>query len=291
LNASNLACTTATLSGNITDVTGGNATTRGFQYGTSTGNYSWGTNETGNFGLGTYSLNVTSLTQNSTWYYRAFAVNGEGTGYGSELSFNTTATGLPTVTNSAATGITDAEATLHGTITDTGCAGQTVSTRGFQWGTSTGNYSWNWTQSGSYSTGAFSHEISSLSANTTYYWRSLATNPAGSNYSAELYFTTEAEEEAAAVAAVDMSELIDYLEELFGGPMGIVATMFAIALLGFAIWKKGWIRIVLALGVVIWGAFAMQYDIKIAAPLLSVGTVLFFMGILRLIKSQREAEA
>lgn len=77
---------------------------------------------------------------------------------------------------------------------------------------------------------------------------------------------------------------------LTGDGFGIVEMMIVIAFLVIAIWKKSWIRIMMSLCVVIWGAFAVQYDVKVAGPLLAVGAILFFMGIFRMIE-QRRAEA
>jgi branched-subunit amino acid transport protein AzlD len=73
-------------------------------------------------------------------------------------------------------------------------------------------------------------------------------------------------------------------------PIGIPEIMIAITFLGLASWKKTWIRVILSLGLIIWGVFFMPYDIKIAAPLLGIGAVLFFMGILNLIKQYRGGE-
>lgn len=75
---------------------------------------------------------------------------------------------------------------------------------------------------------------------------------------------------------------------LIGSSLGILDIIFALALLGFALWKKGWIRVILSLCIIIWGTFAMQYDIKVAAPLLAVGSVLFIQAILVQIQHARE---
>ena len=64
-------------------------------------------------------------------------------------------------------------------------------------------------------------------------------------------------------------------------PVGLPQIIFVLALCGFALWKTGWVRILLSICIVIWGAFSMSYDIKIAAPLITLGTVLFIMTILR----------
>ena len=75
---------------------------------------------------------------------------------------------------------------------------------------------------------------------------------------------------------------------LIGLPLGIPDIVFMLALVGFAIWKKGWISVILTICIIIWGAFAMRYDIKVATPLITIGTVLFVMGIMNLIGRMRE---
>lgn len=76
---------------------------------------------------------------------------------------------------------------------------------------------------------------------------------------------------------------------IIGTSLGILDIVFVLALIGFALWKTKWIRVMLSIGVMVWGVFAMPYDIKVAAPLLAIGIVLFIMGILSVIKSYREA--
>ena len=71
-------------------------------------------------------------------------------------------------------------------------------------------------------------------------------------------------------------------------PLGIPQMIIILALLGFALWKQGWLRVILSLCLIIWGVFALQYDIKVAAPLIGIGTVLFFMGVMILIGRMRE---
>ncbi len=110
------------------------------------------------------------------------------------------AAGQPTVTSSAATDIHNNWATLNGEVTvinDTN-----ITDRGFVWDTSThgdpGNvapaasgYGANWTESGTFGLGTFSHVASPLIVGTTYYWRACALNDAGFwAYSGELSFAT-----------------------------------------------------------------------------------------------------
>lgn len=72
-------------------------------------------------------------------------------------------------------------------------------------------------------------------------------------------------------------------------PIGLPEVILVVALLGFALWKKGWPRIILSICIIIWGTFAMSYDIKIAAPLIAIGSVLFIQATLKQIQQAREA--
>jgi len=89
--AANVEETSATLNGEITGLQGGgNCTVRGFQYDTDTGEpYSYDAHEDGSFGVGAYSLNISSLTEGELYYFRAYCTSPLGTGYGSELTFLT----------------------------------------------------------------------------------------------------------------------------------------------------------------------------------------------------------
>ena len=68
----------------------------------------------------------------------------------------------------------------------------------------------------------------------------------------------------------------------FLNPLGLPQMLLLLAMMGFAMWKRGWLRVILSICLIIWGAFATQYDYKIAAPLLSVGTLLFIDAVMRL---------
>ena len=192
--ASSVTDTTATLNGNITDT--GGETGSGTQHG-----FAWGTNSTLSGGdtatttLGTYSGTgaftdtVSSLSSGTTYYFRAYAVNSMGTSTGSILSFTTL--DVPTVTSNAASSVTGTSATLNGNITDTG--GENATRRGFTWGTVAtliGGDTATTTNVGSYSTGAFSEGVSSLSLGTTYYFRAYAENSVATSTGTILSFTT-----------------------------------------------------------------------------------------------------
>lgn len=72
-------------------------------------------------------------------------------------------------------------------------------------------------------------------------------------------------------------------------PIGLPEIIFALGLCGFALWKTGWIRVLLSICIIIWGTFAMSYDIKIAAPLVGIGAVLFIMATINLIGQYKQS--
>ena len=77
---------------------------------------------------------------------------------------------------------------------------------------------------------------------------------------------------------------------IFGNPVGLPQVIFVLSLLGFALWKTHWIRVLLSICLITWGTFAMPYDIKIAAPLVTIGAVLFIIGIMNIISAHRAQE-
>ena len=94
----------------------------------------------------------------------------------------------PLVTSDSTTNVTDVSAILHGNITDTGGDNPTI--RGFEWGLAIGNYTFNWTETGNFSAGAFEHQILNLTLNVTYFWRAFAVNIIGQGNGTERSFNT-----------------------------------------------------------------------------------------------------
>ncbi|MBR5982177.1 MAG: hypothetical protein IK025_00440, partial [Bacteroidales bacterium] len=109
-DATNITYTEAILNGNV--VSDGNATVtdRGFIYGTSADELTE-TLQSGN-GTGSYSANLTGLTLSTTYYYKAYATNSEGTAYGEVMWFTMeNNASLPTVVTNDATNVTSTGAT------------------------------------------------------------------------------------------------------------------------------------------------------------------------------------
>jgi hypothetical protein len=94
-----------------------------------------------------------------------------------------------TVTTQAATSLTINSAVGNGNIT--GLGGENATVRGFEYGT-TGSYGSTASDSGSFTTGAFTKSITGLASGTLYYARAFATNSAGTFYGSQITFTTVA---------------------------------------------------------------------------------------------------
>lgn len=100
-------------------------------------------------------------------------------------------TGGLTVTTNPATSISRTTTTLNGEIVATGGVNATI--RGFEYNTVSGIADKITVQNGSFSTGTFSANITGLTPNTTYYFRSYATNSSGTVYGSWESFTTSSD--------------------------------------------------------------------------------------------------
>lgn len=87
--ASNIGSRTATLNGRALRMTS-DITERGFKYGLTEAD-AWSISESGSFGSQDFKLVIENLTASTTYYFRAYAINAEGTNYGEYASFNTEA--------------------------------------------------------------------------------------------------------------------------------------------------------------------------------------------------------
>ena len=101
--ASGIGATAATVGGNVTADGGASVTDRGVVYKTSS-SVTISDNKTAAStptGTGSYSIDLSSLSVNQQYYFRAYAINSAGTTLGSELNFTTLANvpSAPTVAN------------------------------------------------------------------------------------------------------------------------------------------------------------------------------------------------
>lgn len=189
--ASNIAVTTATGNGNISDLGPENVIAHGVCWSTSPQPTTADSkNDKGaTTTIGAFTADMTGLTERTTYYVRAFATDAETTSYGEEVTFTTTGE-TPTVTTQTTTDIIATTATANGTITDLGTAD--VTQHGVCWSTTsmpTTNDS-KTTKGSASATGAYTSAITGLTQNTSYYLRAYATNSKGTSYGEEITFTT-----------------------------------------------------------------------------------------------------
>jgi titin len=186
-STTNIASTTATLNGSIISTGGSNATEHGFAYGTVANLSTAATTTLGSqSGTGNFSSNVTSLSSNTTYYVRAYAVNAAGTTTGSILLF-LTFPAVPTMTTPSPTAGSGIFFTANGNITATG--GVNASVRGFVYGTTLA-YGATTTENGSFISGAYAASITGLACNTLYHIAAYATNTGGTGYGSDQTITT-----------------------------------------------------------------------------------------------------
>lgn len=190
ISASNITTSSATAGGNVIDGGGLDVTQRGVCWNISanpTLENSIGQTTDGT-GTGSFVSTINGLDPGTVYYYRAYALNIEGTGYGEVKQFTTTGISLPSVTTNTVTNILQTTATSGGNVVSDGNSAVTV--RGVCWSTSvnptiTDNHTTNGT-----GTGIFVSNITGLGSSTTYYVRAYATNGVGTAYGAQVSFVT-----------------------------------------------------------------------------------------------------
>jgi uncharacterized protein (TIGR02145 family) len=128
---------------------------------------------------------LTSLSEGTTYYYRAFIETIMGRAEGATLSFTTIAD--PTVSSLAVTNAGQTTATLRGSVDSAG--GGVVSATGFKYGTSA-LLAGATNTAGSATSGTYIKALTGLAPTTTYYYAAYATNEAGTSYGDTLNFTT-----------------------------------------------------------------------------------------------------
>jgi hypothetical protein len=186
-----IADTSATCGGNITATGGANAISRGINYGTTTG-YGSSRTETGSFGTGAFTENLTVLSPGTLYHYQAFAANSAGTGNGSDATFLT----LPDApTSFSVTAQTSTSINLSWT-TGTGADTTIVryNTSGYPTSHTDGNLG--------YSGSGTNCTISSLLPGTLYYFAAWSSKTAG-GYTQ--YSSSSAQVSQATVAAIEIT--------------------------------------------------------------------------------------
>ncbi len=134
-------------------------------------------------------VDISSLSNNTTYHFRVVATNANGTSYGDDMTFTTGTPPAPAATTAAATGVTNDGATLNGTVN----ANNFTTTVVFEYGETVAyGTTTNAAQSpvsGTTNT-AVSRAISGLLPNTTYHYRVAGTNGGGTTNGSDMTFTT-----------------------------------------------------------------------------------------------------
>jgi len=191
--ASSITTTTATISGSVTP--NGADTHMVFAYGTSSTLSGASKTTSLDVGSGTtavgVSVNLTSLTAGTKYYYQVQATNSAGTTNGAINSFTTAATATkPTVATGGASSITATTATVAGSVNPNGADTHMV----FLYGTSSILSGATTTTSLDVGSGTsavgVSVPLAGLSAGTKYYYQLQATNSAGTSSGSISSFTT-----------------------------------------------------------------------------------------------------
>jgi phage head maturation protease len=182
-----IASFSATLNGSVDPH--GLSTTVHFEYGTTTSYGSTTASQTKNGN--TYqniSANIPGLAANTTYHFRIVATNTAGTNHGADRTFTTlSATGPPVVITNPATLIASFSATLNGSVDPHGLS----TTVHFEYGTTTSYGSTTASQTKNGNTYQnISANIPGLAASTTYHFRIVASNTAGTTHGADRTFTT-----------------------------------------------------------------------------------------------------
>lgn len=137
----------------------------------------------------------------TTYYVRAYAYSGPSAVYGAQVPFTTN--DVPTVTTASPSEVTDTAATCGGIVTSDG--GLTVSARGVCWSTSQNPIVSDSKTTDGTGTGAFTSNLTGLTANTTYYVRAYATNNVGTAYGNQVSFNSSMT--SASVTTQDVSDI------------------------------------------------------------------------------------
>ena len=186
----NIAYTSATVGGNVTSDGAGTVSERGVCYSTNTNPTTSDYVKKSGSGVGNYAVDLYGLSDGTTYYVRAYAVNEKGISYGEEKSFTTLQYEKPSVITNIATNIDYTSATVGGNVTADG--GSTVTERGVCYSTSTSNPTiLDNIKSSGRGIGSFTVNLTGLSSGATYYVRAYATNAEGISYGEIIQFTTK----------------------------------------------------------------------------------------------------
>ena len=214
-DATGLGTTTATLNGNLSSLGTGTSVNVSFQYGTVPGSY---TNEAvaqARMATGTFSADLSGLNPGTTYYFRAKAM-GDGTSYGSQITFSTSTSSNRSPSRpsnafpaNAATGMTLTPTLMKSSAFSDPDAGDTHAASQWQLRTASGSYSSPVYDSSTDASHLTSVRAPALNYSTTYYWhvRHQDSHGAWSSWSAETSFATANEVTAPVISGVTATNI------------------------------------------------------------------------------------
>ena len=187
-----ISTTTANVSGSISNDGGAQITASGICYSFNNTNPTIGglgcqTISAPTLGVGNFSVSITGLISNTTYYYRTYAKNSANTtyAYGTPIcSFTTNAITPPIVQNNCTpTSITTNSAVVSGSVISDG--GAAISQRGICYSSTSSNPivgTSTIVSASTLGTGTFSVLLTGLNTGVSYYYRTYAKNNTNANY-------------------------------------------------------------------------------------------------------------
>jgi phosphodiesterase/alkaline phosphatase D-like protein len=172
-SASDVTSNSATLRGYVSGMGPYDSVSVWFQWGTSTG-YGSDTEQQVIYGPGPFSIQLSGLAPNTSYYFRAAArpeVVGVTTVYGNAGNFNTSGAAVIAVSTGAEMGVTNNSATITGYLQSLGSYRN--ASVWFEWGP-TAAYGQTTGMQTLYSPGTFNYTLQGLNPGTTYHFRALA---------------------------------------------------------------------------------------------------------------------
>ncbi len=174
-SASSVTSSTAVLYGYLSSPGPYTSVRCSFQYGTSPG---FGNNTGGQdlYGPGPFSLQISGLSPNTTYYFRATAkpdVVGVSPAYGSTVTFNTSGAASISVSTGAESSVTSNSATIIGYLNSLGS--YPSATVWFQWGATTA-YGQTTSMQTMYNPGSYNFTLYGLAPGATYHFRAMGTS-------------------------------------------------------------------------------------------------------------------
>ena len=139
-------------------------------------------------GAAPYTSSLTNLLSSKTYYYRAYATNSKGTGYGTTYVLYTM-NGVASLSTGSVYNIGAFHATSEVSISEDG--GAAITSKGLCWSTSPNpTLEDSFTEDGS-GTGSYTSTMTGLSLDSTYYVRSYAINAVGTYYGNEVQYVND----------------------------------------------------------------------------------------------------